>query len=110
MATNFTKEDAHDLAYSELYTRCRSIAGALAPCGVQTSIMNSMELAEMLYVAYNRDESVCFCNISFAFILITKLFITSGNAQKKDPMESLHSFPKVLISRIIVQIVQQECG
>lgn len=55
--TNFTKEDARDLAYSELYTRCRSIAGALAPCGVQTSIMNSMELAEMLYVAYNRDES-----------------------------------------------------
>ncbi len=57
MATNFTKEEAHDLAYSELYTMCRSIAGALAPCGVQTSIMNSMELAEMLYVAYNRDES-----------------------------------------------------
>lgn len=55
--TNFSKEDARDLAYSELYTRCRSIAGALAPCGVQTSIMNSMELAEMLYVAYNRDES-----------------------------------------------------
>ena len=57
LATNFTKEEAHDLAYSELYTRCRSIAGALAPCGVQTSIMNSIELAEMLYVAYNRDES-----------------------------------------------------
>lgn len=56
-AGNFSKEDAHDLAYSELYTRCRSIAGALAPCGVQTSIMNSMELAEMLYIAYNRDES-----------------------------------------------------
>lgn len=57
MATNFTKEEAHDLAYSELYTRCRSIAGALAPCGVQTSIMNSVELAEMLYIAYNRDDS-----------------------------------------------------
>lgn len=57
LATNFTREEAHDLAYSELYTRCRSIAGALAPCGVQTSIMNSMELAEMLYIAYNRDES-----------------------------------------------------
>ncbi len=55
--SNFSKEEAHDLAYSELYTRCRSIAGALAPCGVQTSIMNSMELAEMLYIAYNRDDS-----------------------------------------------------
>lgn len=57
LATSFSKEEAHDLAYSELYTRCRSIAGALAPCGVQTSIMNSMELAEMLYIAYNRDDS-----------------------------------------------------
>ena len=69
MATNFTKEEAHDLAYSELYTRCRSIAGALAPCGVQTSIMNSMELAEMLYVAYNRDESDIY-NIRKAMVFI----------------------------------------
>ena len=57
LATNFTKEEAHNLAYSELYTRCRSIAGALMPCGVDSSIMKSNELAEMLYIAYNKDDA-----------------------------------------------------
>lgn len=60
LATNFTKEEAHDLAYSELYTRCRSIAGALTPCGVESKIMKSDELAEMLYIAYNKDDADVF--------------------------------------------------
>lgn len=57
LATNFTKDEAHDLAYSELYTRCRSIAGALVPCGVEATIMKSDEIAEMLYIAYNKDDA-----------------------------------------------------
>lgn len=65
MATNFTKEEAHDLAYSELYTRCRSISGALTPCGVESQIMTSEELAEMLYIAYNKDDADVY-NISKA--------------------------------------------
>lgn len=60
LATNFTKEEAHNLAYSELYTRCRSIASALTPCGVESSIMKSDELAEMLYIAYNKDDADVF--------------------------------------------------
>ena len=60
MTTNFTKEEAHDLAYSELYTRCRSISGALVPCGVETKILTSEELAELLYIAYNKDDSDIF--------------------------------------------------
>lgn len=57
LATNFTKEEVRDLAYSELYTRCRSISAALAPCGVESSILKSEELAELLYIAYNKDEA-----------------------------------------------------
>lgn len=57
LATNFTKEEAHDYAYSELYTRCRSIAGALMPCGVETKVLTSEELAELLYIAYNKDDA-----------------------------------------------------
>ena len=57
LATNFTKEEAHDLAYSELYTRCRSVSSALLPCGVDAQIMKSDELAEMLYIAYNKDDA-----------------------------------------------------
>lgn len=57
MATNFTKEEAHDLAYSELYTRCRSIQAALVPCGIESTILKSEDLAELLYIAYNKDEA-----------------------------------------------------
>lgn len=57
LATNFKKEEVRDLAYSELYTRCRSISAALAPCGVESTILRSEELAELLYIAYNKDEA-----------------------------------------------------
>lgn len=60
MATNFTKEEAHDLAYSELYTRSKSLSAALLPCGIDTAIMKSDELAEMLYIAYNKDDADVF--------------------------------------------------
>ena len=57
LATNFKREEVRDLAYSELYTRCKSISAALAPCGVESSILKSEELAELLYIAYNKDEA-----------------------------------------------------
>lgn len=60
LATNFTKEEAQDLAYSELYTRCRSISSALVSCGVESTILKSDELAELLYVAYNKDDADIF--------------------------------------------------
>ena len=54
---NFGKEEIRDLAFNELYTKCQSAIGSLAVCGVLGKILNSNELAELLYVAYNRDES-----------------------------------------------------
>lgn len=57
LATTFKREEVRDLAYQELYTRCRSISASLAPCGVESSILKSEELAELLYIAYNKDEA-----------------------------------------------------
>lgn len=54
---NFGKEELRDLAFNELYTKCQSAIGSLAVCGVLGKILDSNELAELLYVAYNRDES-----------------------------------------------------
>ena len=54
---NFIKEEVKDMAFNELYTRCQSIISSLAVCGINGKILNSNELAELLYVAYNRDES-----------------------------------------------------
>lgn len=54
---DFDKEEIKNLAFSELYTKAQSIISALYVCGVNGKILNSTELTELLYVAYNRDES-----------------------------------------------------
>lgn len=54
---NFDKIEVRGMAFSELYTRCQSIINTLSVCGVNGKILTSNELADLLYVAYNRDES-----------------------------------------------------
>lgn len=53
----YDKEEIKNLAFSELYTKAQSIISALYVCGVSGKILNSIQLTELLYVAYNRDES-----------------------------------------------------
>lgn len=53
---DFDKEEIKNLAFSELYTRCQSILRTLSACEVNGKILSSDELADLLYVAYNRDE------------------------------------------------------
>ena len=55
--TDFDKEEVANIAFSELYTKAQTIISSLAVCGINGKILNSVELAELLYVAYNRDES-----------------------------------------------------
>ena len=54
---NFDKEEIKNMAFSELYTRSQSIISTLSVCGINARILSSNELVELLYVAYNRDES-----------------------------------------------------
>lgn len=51
------KSELRDIAFNELYTKCQSIIASLAVCEVHGKILNSNELAELLYMAYNRDEA-----------------------------------------------------
>ena len=57
---DFDKEEIKNLAFSELYTRCQSILRTLSACEVNGKILNSNELIDLLYVAYNRDEQEVF--------------------------------------------------
>lgn len=57
---DFAKDEVSSLAFSELYTKAQSLISSLAVCGVNGKILDSTELAEFLYVAYNRDESEVF--------------------------------------------------
>lgn len=55
--SSFDKEEIKNLAFSELYTKAQSIIRTLSACEVGGRILTSNELVDLLYVAYNRDES-----------------------------------------------------
>lgn len=57
---DFDKQEQRNLAFSELYTRAQSVVRTLAVCGINANVMDSNELVELLYVAYNRDEAESF--------------------------------------------------
>ena len=53
----YTKDEIRNIAFSELYTRAQSTISLLSVCGVTGKILDSMEIADLLYSAYNRDEA-----------------------------------------------------
>lgn len=57
-ATNDTPQDEVDaMCFSELYTRAQTAMRSLQASEVGSKILNSEEIAELLYIAYNRDDS-----------------------------------------------------
>ena len=54
--STYSKEEIDNMCFSELYTRCESLIRSLATSSVSGRVLNSEELAELLYVAYNRDD------------------------------------------------------
>lgn len=55
--SKYDVEEIKNMAFNELYTRAQSLINALNVCGINSKILDSYELAELLYIAYNRDES-----------------------------------------------------
>ena len=45
------------MIFSELYTRAQTIIRTLFACSMKGKVLDSNELVELLYVAYNRDEA-----------------------------------------------------
>lgn len=56
-SNKFDKEEADNIYFSELYTRAKMLVRAIASAGVSGRILNSEELSELLYIAYNRDDA-----------------------------------------------------
>lgn len=57
ISESMTKEEVDNICFSELYTRTQTVLRSLGSSGVTGKILNSEELSELLYSAYNRDES-----------------------------------------------------
>lgn len=56
----YDMEEIRNMAFSELYTKAQSMIRTLSACSISGKILSSKELIELLYVAYNRDESESF--------------------------------------------------
>lgn len=54
---NYTIDEIRNMAFSELYGKSQAIIRTLSSCSVGGKILSSKELIDLLYVAYNRDES-----------------------------------------------------
>ena len=54
---NYSKEEIDNIAFSELYTKAQTLIRGLSASGVTGRVLNSEELAELLYIAYNREDS-----------------------------------------------------
>lgn len=79
----FDAEEIRSIAFSELYTRSQAIIRTLSACGVNGKILNSKELIELLYVAYNRDHEEVF-NLDRALqAQYDKLYSTSEDVYRK---------------------------
>lgn len=53
---NYSKEEINSMCFSELYTRSQNVISSLGTSQVTGKILNSEELAELLFIAYNRDD------------------------------------------------------
>ena len=58
--SHYDYEEVKNMAFSELYTKSQSIIRTLTASSITGKILSSEELVELLYVAYNRDESETF--------------------------------------------------
>ena len=50
-------DEADAICFSELYTRAQTIMRSLSASEVSSKILSSEDIAEVLYIAYNRDDS-----------------------------------------------------
>lgn len=52
----FSKKEYEDLCYRELYTRAQGVISSLMACSITSKVLNSNELAELLYISLNKDD------------------------------------------------------
>lgn len=55
--SNYSKDELIDIAFDELLVRCNNLSRALVASGVSSKVLNSEDLIELLFNAYNRDAT-----------------------------------------------------
>ena len=83
----YDEYEIRSMAFSELYTRSQAVIRTLAACDVKGKILNTRELIELLYVAYNRDEAEDFGLDRALTAQYDKLYSTSEDIYNKKMRE-----------------------
>lgn len=83
----FNDDEIRNMAFSELYTRAQAIIRTLSACDVKGKILNSKELVELLYVAYNREHEESYNFDRALRAQYDKLYTTSEDVYKKKMRE-----------------------
>ena len=108
LSGKYDKEEIKGLAFSELYTNCQSMIQSLGACSINGRILNSRELAELLYVAYNRDESESYELEKAIRSGYSELYTTSPDVldkKMKEIDEVINERAKVLANNVIREAV-----
>ena len=79
----YSKDEIYNMCFAELYTRCQNIASALSTSQITSTILDSEQLAELLYVAYNRDEAEMLQLAKVMDSQFDSLYSTSKDVLKK---------------------------
>ena len=81
--SKYSKEEINDLAFSELYTRAQTVIRALGAAEVTGKVLDSEGLAELLYMAYNRDEAETYTLQNALDAQYDRLYSTARNVMEE---------------------------
>lgn len=80
---DFTKEEIYEICQRELLTRGQTLMSALASCSVSADLLDSNELAELLFISYNRDDEKLLNIRTFLDSGAYRLYSTSKDVYEK---------------------------
>lgn len=80
---NMDLDDMYRLAYTELSNRAQAVCAGLVSCGIETKILDTYELTEVMYIAVNRDDSDIFNIKKIIDSKIDSISITAEDTEKK---------------------------
>ena len=106
----FSKDEILNLCFTELYTRAQGIVSALATCSVEGKVLDSNELADLLYNAYNRDDRGIMSVKEAIQSGFYRLYSTSKDAlQKKQEKieENIENVARVKAYKAIVDAIDK---
>lgn len=100
---NFDKEEIKNIAFSELYTRAQAVIRMLSACDIKAYVMNTTEIIELLYVAYNRDDSEVYGVDKYIGAGYQSMYSTAPNVLEK----RMRALDEEIQSKAMEKVIQK---